>query len=231
MDFSMIKQRAKNALHSRYWPLVGLVLLASVLGATSGSFGFSFSFGSDSYKEIFSEEFLNALKTFAVICAGAAVAYMLLVGNVVSVGLAKVGLSAYRGESFGILDLFHGFKNGRYGRNVGAMALSTLFVLLGLMAFIIPGIIIGLGLFPLPYLLAEDDEISGMDAIRKAWSISSGYKGNIFLFQLSFIGWIILTALTFGAVGIFYANPYMEVAFAGYYHELTGSRFIEDRSY
>ena len=36
MDFSMIKENAKAALRMRYWPIVGIELLAGVL-AGSGS--------------------------------------------------------------------------------------------------------------------------------------------------------------------------------------------------
>lgn len=231
MDFAMIKQRAKNALSSNYWPLVGLVLLAGLLGATSSSMGFSFSFGSGNDSGLFSEGFGEVMRTFAVIGGIAALAFIVFVGNAVQVGLARVCINAYEGRSFGITDLFRAFRDGRYWRVVGAMALNTLFITLGLLLFIVPGIIVALGLFPLPYMLAEDDSLSGMEAIRRAWDRSNGYKGNIFLFELSFIGWMLLNALTFGILGLFYVNPYFEVSLAGYYTALTCRPAYGERAY
>ena len=35
-----------------------------------------------------------------------------------------------------------------------------------------------------------------------------GHKLNSFIYDLSFIGWMLLSACTLGIVGIFYANPY-----------------------
>ena len=37
---------------------------------------------------------------------------------------------------------------------------------------------------------------------------------------LSFIGWAILTGLTFGILAIFWTGPYMQTSFAGLYCEL-----------
>lgn len=227
IGFSTIKQRAKNALGANYWLLVGLLLLAGVLGATAGSTGLSFSFSSSGDESKYSEE-LNAFITTAAIAGGCCgLLYTVFAGNVAKVGSSRICLSAYRGESFGIADLFHGFRDGRYWRSVGAMALSTLFIVLGCMAFIIPGIIIAMGLFPLPYILAENDEVSGMDAIRMAWAVSKGRKGSIFFFELSFLGWAILNALTLGVLGVFYLTPYMEVSLAGYYSEMTSPEVLE----
>lgn len=230
IDFPAIKRRAKDTLGNSYWVLVGLVLLAGALGASSGTLGFSFSFNGKTFEKLFSEEVINILR--ALIVAGSLInlCFTVFVGNVAMVGLAKLTTRAYRGEDFFILDLFHGFRDGRYWRVVGTMALMTLFVMLGLMLFVVPGIIVALGLFPLPYVLAENDELSGMDAIRRAWDISNGHKANYFLFTLTFIGWFILNALTFGVLGIFYVNPYYRIAQAGYYTELTRPALVYEDS-
>ena len=232
IDFPAIKQRAKDTLNNSYWVLVGLILLAGALGASSGSFGLSFSFNGGMFKKLFSEEVINIIRGILIAGSVISLCYTVFVGNVAAVGLAKLTTRAYRGEDFFILDLFHGFRDGRYWRVVGTMALMTLFVLLGCMLFVVPGIIIALGLFPLPYVLAENDELSGMDALRRAWEISNGHKANYFLFCLTFIGWFILNALTCGVLGVFFVNPYFELSKAGYYTELTHPALVyEDNRY
>ena len=50
--------------------------------------------------------------------------------------------------------------------------------------------------------------------------MTEGYKGAIFVMYLSFIGWLMLSGITCGLVGIFYSNPYMYISFAGLYEEI-----------
>ena len=114
--------------------------------------------------------------------------------------------------------LFSGLK--AYKKNVGTMALETLFITLGFMCFIVPGIIVALGLFEVPYILAEKQEVSGMEAIRRSWENMKGHKGELFVLGLSFIGWLLLTMLTFGVLAIFWTGPYMALAEAGFYREM-----------
>ncbi|MBQ1632369.1 MAG: DUF975 family protein [Clostridia bacterium] len=96
----------------------------------------------------------------------------------------------------------------------------------------IPGIIVSLGLFEVPYLLADDPSLSGMEAIRRSWEDMKGHKGELFGLILSFIGWWLLTILTCGILAVFYTGPYMGLSEAGFYHELhhniTAETFTEE---
>ena len=216
----MIKENAKSALNARYWPIVGLELVAGVLVGAGTGFSFRFSF-SGSTEKMMSDPHMRAVLTtlfiVSIITTIAGILYTILFGNVIAVGDSGVRLKAYRKEPFRIVDLFSGLK--AYKRNVGTMALHTLFVTLGFMCFIVPGIIVALGLFEVPYLLAEDPSVSGMGAIRRSWENMKGHKGELFVLYLSFIGWMILTVLTLGVLGIFYTGPYRAIAEAGYYRE------------
>lgn len=222
MTRQMIKQNAKDALHFRYWPIIGVELIAGALmGGVSGfSGGVS---GSSSQMKEFMED--PQFRTIMLVILGIAAAvsvvgilYTLLFGNVIQVGISGIRLRAYRKEPFRIVELFSGLK--QYKRIVGTMALYTLFVTLGFICFFVPGIIVALGLFEVPYMLAENPEISGMEAIRRSWENMKGRKGELFVLQLSFIGWILLTMLTFGVLAIFYTGPYMALAEAGFYREM-----------
>ena len=232
MDRKAIKQRAKDSFRMRYWPVIGIELLAGVL---VGSSGFSFRFngsnsGNSDWKQFFNDvPFAKEITATAVIIgillALAGMAYMFLFGNVVRVGISGVRLSVYRQQEFRVVDLFKGLK--QYGRIVGTMALETLFITLGFFCFIVPGIIVALGLFEVPYLLADDPSLSGMDAIRRSWEDMKGNKGKLFVLGLSFFGWIMLTILTCGVLAVFYTGPYMAVSEAGFYHELQEQKAKE----
>ena len=48
----------------------------------------------------------------------------------------------------------------------------------------------------------------------------NGYKMKLFLLDLSFIGWMILSACTFG-IGDLFLNPYTHMATAHFYLNLS----------
>ena len=231
-----IKEHARAGLKLQYWPIIGNELLASIL--IGGVSGFSARFNQKDMNQL--REMVQSNETFRrmipIILGVLGVAiviglvYGFLVGNVIRAGIAKIRLSAYRQNSFSTGELFGGFK--QYGRYVGTMALYTVFVSLGTLFFFIPGIIVSLGLFEVPYLLADDPSLSGMEAIRRSWEDMKGHKGELFGLILSFIGWWLLTILTCGILAVFYSGPYMALSEAGFYHELhhniTAETFTED---
>ena len=233
MDRKSIKANAKEALRFRYWPIIGIELIASVLiggvsGMTSG-----FRFNSDSWKNLtdnvpYAKEIMAAVASIAAVAAIVGLLYSFLFGNVIQVGNAGICLKAYEKESFQIKDLFSGLK--AYWKNVGTMALYTLFIALGFLCFVVPGIIVALGLFEVPFLLAEGQEVSGMAAIRRSWEDMKGYKGKLFVLALSFIGWGLLSALTFGVLAVFYTGPYISLSEAGFYRERQQLRAAEQQA-
>ncbi|MBR6040151.1 MAG: DUF975 family protein [Clostridia bacterium] len=221
----MVKERARAALNLRYWPIVGIELIAGALMGGVSGFSGSVSGNNSRMNELMENPQFRTIMlailgiTLAVSVVG--ILYTFLFGNVIKVGISGIRLKAYRKETFRIVELFSGLK--QYKRIVGTMALYTLFVTLGFMCFIVPGIIVALGLFEVPYLLNEDPSLSGMDAIRRSWENMKGHKGELFGLAMSFFGWIMLTILTLGVLAIFYTGPYMALAEAGYYHELHHS--------
>lgn len=220
-----IKERAKAVLRANYWPLVGFFLIAIILTGGNSSLTPNFRIDvKDLDHNLFSKEMIESLRKVAIGASALGILYKAFVGNVVSVGGARLGLCAYRGERPQFLDIFYGFRNKRrYWRTVATMALTFIFVALGMLLFVVPGIIIGLGLSQVRYLLAQDVDSSPMEIVKLSWNIMRGNKGDYFVFHLSFFGWYLLTGLTFGVLGVFYTNPYTAVAMAGYYDNLIAS--------
>ena len=111
-----------------------------------------------------------------------------------------------------------------YWRNVGAMLLRGLFLFLWSLLCIIPGIIKSYSYRMVPYILADDPTIGGRDAITLSRKMMDGQKWNAFLLDLSFIGWLLLSAVTLGIAGIFYTNPYMYATHAELYQTLKAQQ-------
>ena len=233
MTRQMIKQNAKEALRFRYWMILAVELIAGALMGGVSGFSGGFSGSSMNFKEAANDPesakvlagILAAIAGVTLVVSVIGLLYTILFGNVIKVGLSGVRLKAYRKEHFKIVDLFSVLK--AYKKNVGTMALYTLFVTLGFMCFFVPGIIVGLGLYEVPYMLAEDPNISGMEAIRRSWENMKGHKGELFVLELSFIGWLLLTILTFGVLAIFWTGPYMALAEAGFYREMHPEAVVE----
>ena len=107
----------------------------------------------------------------------------------------------------------------RWGRAAVTMFLKTLFQMLWSLT-IVGGIIKNYSYYLVPYIVAENPDISSLQAITLSRRMMKGHKWQCFVFELSYLGWRILDSLTFGLVGIFYANPYKVAAFTEYYAEL-----------
>ena len=132
-------------------------------------------------------------------------------------GFTVYFLSLIRQEDIRYERLFEGYKD--FIRTFLMEFLYCLAVAVGTCLFIVPGIILGIGLCMAPYILKDDPQISAMDALMKSWQMTRGHKMKLFWLGLSFIGWIILSLCTFG-LGFFLLAPYMEATFAHYYEDI-----------
>ncbi|NLL55715.1 MAG: DUF975 family protein [Clostridiales bacterium] len=136
-----------------------------------------------------------------------------------SVGIAAIFLQVVRQKNSDIkmgkvFDFYK--KTNRLGQIFLAYIVSSLYVIGGLILFIIPGIILAMRYSMLTFVLADYDDISWRDALYKCKQITDGRKGEIFIYMLSFFGWGILVAITLGILSI-YVLPYYQATFANLY--------------
>lgn len=59
-----------------------------------------------------------------------------------------------------------------------------------------------------PYILGKDPSVTGIRVLKLSDMMTKGYKGKMFLLDLSFIGWMLLSVATAGIAGIYFVNPY-----------------------
>lgn len=115
------------------------------------------------------------------------------------------------------------FKSN-YVNILKTMFMMSLFVFLWSLIFVIPGIVKAYQYRLVPYLLAENPDMDYHDALDTSRRLTDGQKGDIFVLDLSFIGWYIVSGLTCGIVGIFWFVPYIAQTNAELYAAICGGK-------
>lgn len=124
-------------------------------------------------------------------------------------------LRLLRGEELQIEMLFDGYTKKRVWFT---MILANVYVFLWTLLFIIPGIIKIYSYTMSQYLIKDNEELSAEDAIKESMKIMNGRKMDLFLLDLTFIGWIFLGILTLG-IGLLWVRPYWQTARAAFYED------------
>ena len=133
-------------------------------------------------------------------------------------GLTVSLLRNHREESVDLENLFDGFRGGRYTRVFGALFLVNLFTFLWALLLIIPGIMKAFSYALTPYIIMDEPELTARQAITRSCEIMEGRRWKLFCLYLSFIGWGILSLLTFG-IGFLWLAPYMNASIAAFYED------------
>ena len=133
-------------------------------------------------------------------------------------GLTVSLLRNHREESVDLENLFDGFRGGRYTRVFCAIFLVNLFTFLWALLLIIPGIMKAFSYALTPYIIMDEPELTARQAITRSCEIMEGRRWKLFCLYLSFIGWGILSLLTFG-IGFLWLVPYMNASIAAFYED------------
>ncbi|MBU1142418.1 MAG: DUF975 family protein [Firmicutes bacterium] len=120
--------------------------------------------------------------------------------------------------------LFEGFKKS-FLNSFLAWLVSSIFVFLWSLLFIIPGIIKALAYSMAPYIISEEPNIDALAAIQKSQDMMKGNKMRLFSLYLSFIGWFILCIFTFG-IGFIFLMPYVQMSVANFYLDIRGKKVV-----
>ncbi len=85
---------------------------------------------------------------------------------------------------------------------------------------IIGGIIKRYSYYLVPYIIAENPDISSRKAITLSRKMMNGHKWECFLNEFSFVGWNILGVVTLGLSSLLFSNAYRTAFFCEYYAEI-----------
>ena len=222
-----LRKKAWESLKGKYWMafVVTLVIgFISSIGNDFVSFGQNLSevLGLVEPDELDSVMLTGALVLNGVVIVAAIIGllFSIFVTSPLTVGLCNYFIKNTDSKpSFG--DAFSGFKV-KYLRNIGTLLLVGIKTVLWYFLFIIPGIIKSYEYAIIPYILADDPEISSKDAFKRAKQMMKGNKWRLFTLELSFIGWVLLSILTCG-IGVCFLIPYIKAATAEFYVELKNN--------
>lgn len=140
-----------------------------------------------------------------------------LVAVLLQAGVVLYHLGVFRGEERPFSTLFEGF--GIAGKVIVLALLESIFVFLWSLLFVIPGIIAVYRYRFALYSLCEDPEMRSSDALRRSKQLTRGFKWRLFVLDLSFLGWDLLSGLT-GHILDIWLDPYKSQTDMGYYHAI-----------
>lgn len=134
-----------------------------------------------------------------------------------ALSIIRIYLSMTAGVKPKVEDAFCGFDD--YWAAIKVTFLVGVFTFLWSLLFIIPGIIKGLSYSMSAYILAENKGKAALECINESKAMTNGYKGELFLLGLSFIGWLLLCVVTLGIASI-WVSPYMQATYVNAYRLL-----------
>jgi hypothetical protein len=229
---ALLKTNAKASLRTNYWRVFAICLaalfLTGELGNGSNSVTAHYSVQSGfQFLPIAPLYTLWALSARAALGVGLAalllgLIWVIFVAPVLEVGRCRAMMESRVGKP-PFETLFAGF-GPQYKNIVKGRFYANLRICLYALLLVIPGIIKSYEYFFVPYLLAENPALSPARAAALSRRMTDGEKWNIFVLQLSFLGWFILGALTFG-IGRFFVEPYYQATMAELYAAMRAKAF------
>jgi len=245
---AMLKQLARKSLNGRYSIPMCVTVITLLIGVVTSFIIFAFTGGYTAFiasatgnysSHTFSiGSYLLTLLTSLIVS---------LITSIVSAGVTKMYISFCRKDAYGIGDIGYGFTHhpdriiivnllmflctvlAEVPMIIGMIwwianpyngaALATFII--GFLISMVLTVIVSLYFFLAVYLLMDHTDMKAIEAIQTSSRLMKGNKGRCFYLQLSFIGWNILAAFTFG-IGYLWLIPYTNVTYTFFYLDVIG---------
>jgi uncharacterized membrane protein len=153
------------------------------------------------------------------------IAAIAIVGDIFLLNPLEAGVSRFMlinlHQNADIKEVGYAFDRN-YKNTMSTMFFRDLYIFLWSLLFVIPGIVKSYEYRMIPYLLIDNPGMSRQEAFARSKAMMNGQKWRTFVLDLSFLGWDILSAITFGIVGLFYVVPYQAMTNAALYDRLRG---------
>ncbi len=145
-------------------------------------------------------------------------------GSLIVVGPLTYGMSyvflyhSRNGEPINITDVFKSFSS-QFVEHFLLGLMIYIFTFLWSLLFVIPGIVKTYAYAMAYYIKVDHPELGWKECIDESQRMMEGHKMELFILDLSFIGWIILSSLVWG-IGFFWVAPYMTAARTQFYESI-----------
>ena len=127
----------------------------------------------------------------------------LVITGPLTIGQCKFFINLANRSNPKFSDLWYGFNN----------------ILKAIGVTLLAGIILSFLYSQVYYIMAENPEMSIIDCLKESSRIMKGHKMDLFVLELSFLGWVILMGITFGIAGL-YVLPYYSATLTNFYLEI-----------
>ena len=225
MSSSDFRAKARQILAGKWLMAVLVTLVAGILGGVLTSVSTNFNANINIDEEViqdFPEVLRSVLFAYTTIVAsigGALGLAQFLLGGPVKLGYCRYLLKLHDGEEGDIKDLFSQFD--RFADGFLLNLLTGIYVFLWSLLFIIPGIVAAYRYAMAPFIMQENPGMRAGEAIDASKKMMDGHKGELFILDLSFIGWALLSGLFTMGIGNLWLNPYMNASHAAFYRRLN----------
>lgn len=201
-----LKERAKEVLRNCYWKSFLASILIVIASGGNGS-----SWRADNSHTPITKEIIY-------IIIGVLIVFILIrifLGFMLEVGGRKFFVQAALNDvKLGHIGL--AFNKAYYFNVLKSMFLTGLLIILWSLLLIVPGIIKSFAYKFVPYILADNPNIGSKRAIELSNAMTEGHKLDMFVLDLSFLGWILLAMIPFG-LGMPFLLPYIDATYAQLY--------------
>lgn len=194
---SELKQNAKNQLKNNWGLAIGIIIVCTLISCIPNLL-----------VEINDESLAIAIIIPII---------TLVITGPLTIGQCKFFINLANRSNPKFSDLWYGFNN--ILKAIGVTLLVGIIVSIGTILLIIPGIILSFMYSQVYYIMAENPEMSIIDGLKESSRIMKGHKMDLFVLELSFLGWVILMGITFGIAGL-YVLPYYSATLTNFYLEI-----------
>ncbi len=142
-----------------------------------------------------------------------------IITSVVNFGFIIFLMNIVRNTAPCLGNLLDGF--GMFFKVIWLNILVFVFTFIGFMFFIIPGFIAIYRYRMAVFIMIDNPNMSAFECIRESSRMMKGHKSELFIFDLSFIGWTLLASIPYlGYLVQIWTIPYINLCFAVYYEAL-----------
>ena len=126
--------------------------------------------------------------------------------------------------------MFSAFTAGKFLSTLLTYLLYEIFLMLWYILLVIPGIVKSYSYSMTPYIMKDlydsGKTPTATEAITESRELMDGHKTDLFVLDLSFLGWAILGIVTAG-IGFIWITPYYRQTKANFYRKLAGDQFLK----
>ncbi|PKK97101.1 MAG: hypothetical protein CVV58_02995 [Tenericutes bacterium HGW-Tenericutes-3] len=215
------KEKAKKLMEGKYGIVIPILLIFAVVQGVISSLGARFQpkyeIDWETFERVLVREGNQPMSLIFSVIA-------FVVGAIILYSATKMFIQTSNDEKPVIEQIVVAGIKEQPLRTLALQFLIGLYVFLWSLLFVIPGIIKAYAYSMSFYLIQRKPDLNATEAIDMSKKITTGYKSDLFVLDLSYFGWYFLGLFTFGILWLWVA-PKHRTAKTLYYNEIYEVNF------